>query len=217
MGMGEPIEEWEYDNHPNKDIVSTRCQEIIKNLTGKIQEIFQVLQETRPSHKFMFENVVPTNKIYLAGNYRGAKYPQLCDRPVYIAGFPGGHFSQVENLMKNFHHTLSQNIAKLSDYFKKNPLTAQQKIFALSKFVSIYFVQFLAIHPYANGNGHISRLLVWCIFNFKLVKCSFWSVPNRNINPPDQYIAAYRLGNQVPLVKAFISLISSENTGANLN
>lgn len=212
MGMGEALEEWEYEYHPEAHSVSDACLIMLQNLQNNKLEMEDVMRETRPYHKVMFERVTPFGREYLAGNYRGASYPQLVDRPVYIYGFSCAHFSQVEDSMRDFHQKLNADIQRISQYLKQSKLDAAQKIVAFSQFVSHYFVRFLSIHPYANGNGHISRLLVWCIFNFKSIKCSFWSVPDRNLNPPDQYVGDFRLGNKSPLVKAFADLIERENS-----
>lgn len=212
MGMGETLEEWEYDDHPEAHTVAEACLTMLQNLQKNTLEMRKVMLETRPCHKKMFEKVTPAGKDYLAGNYRGANYPQLIDRPVYICGFTCTPFHQVEDSMRIFHEKLNEDIQRISQYLKQSTFDAAQKIVIFSQFVSHYFVRFLSIHPYANGNGHISRLLVWCIFNYKSIKCSFWSVPDRNLNPPDQYVGYFRQGWKDPLIKVFIELIGRENS-----
>jgi Fic family protein len=62
----------------------------------------------------------------------------------------------------------------------------------ISKAVAMLMVLFLEIHPYANGNGHISRFLVW----FSLIKLGRppkrWSLHTRP--PYDTEIRLYREG-----------------------
>lgn len=211
MGMGEALEEWEYEDHAEAHSVAEMCLSILKNLQSNISGMEAVMEETRPYHQAMFERVTPAGRQYLAGNYRGAAYPQLVDRPVYIYGFECGHFSQIDHLMQDFHQRLIADVQRIRHYFKQSSLDVAQKIVVFSQFVSHFFVRFLSIHPYANGNGHISRLLVWCIFNFSSIKCQFWSVPDRNLNPPDRYVGYFRNGVKDPLIKAFAELIEREN------
>ena len=42
-------------------------------------------------------------------------------------------------------------------------LPAEEKLNYVVKFACRLLVQFLGIHPYANGNGHIRRLIVWLL------------------------------------------------------
>jgi Fic family protein len=43
-------------------------------------------------------------------------------------------------------------------------LSPEQRLRYLVALAAHVFVAFLTIHPYANGNGHAARLIVWSVF-----------------------------------------------------
>ena len=217
MGMGEKLVEWEYDDHPRARTVADYCLLLIDRLTENYPAMLDILKDVRPPHASMFAEVVPQGREYLAGNYRGAPYPQLIDRPVFIYGFDCAHYSEVHKLMDSFHHELVEGMEKIGVLARAGGWTPAQSLVALSAFVSHIFVNFLKIHPFANGNGHISRLLVWCIFQYKRIKCKFWQIPDRNVNPPDYMIGRYRNGDMNPLINCFLYLIRAENSNVALD
>lgn len=217
MDTGEKFQGWEYSDHPLSNTVEEACSFLVDRIKKDSSESTKVLKETRPFHRTMFENVTPPSMDYFAGNYRGAHFPLLDTYEVSIAGFPGTQSSIVHLVMDKFHTELHKNLSSLSNFFKDKNFSEEKKLIAFSSLVSVFFVNFLAIHPFANGNGHISRLLVFCIFKSKSIRCSFWKVPNRNIEPPDCLIAEYRNGNKSPLVVSFLRLIASENSASDFN
>jgi Fic family protein len=52
------------------------------------------------------------------------------------------------------------------------------------------FLAFVTIHPYANGNGHAARLVVWALLLRYGFQPTGWPVDPRPI-PADQYYLAY--------------------------
>lgn len=216
MGF-EPIQNWEYNYHPQKETVDQACSDIARRVCNDDNELKSVLAETKKSHEQMFRHVVPWGKEYLAGNYRGSDFPQLKMRPVYIGPFRGARYDTVSRLMTGFHAELDAEFSKLKVEAKSKGWDAKKKITAFCVLLSRFFVRFLAIHPYANGNGHISRLLVFCIFIGNAIYTPFWSIPDRNINiTPDELISKYRNGDKEPLLRAFFTLIEYSNPGLEL-
>nr|WP_223996592.1 Fic family protein [Burkholderia gladioli] len=71
-------------------------------------------------------------------------------------------------------------------------------------------VTFLAIHPYANGNGHISRFLILCYLGAAGCYPESWPIDKR---PPDPYIDAivlYRNGFADDLRELVLKHINGE-------
>jgi Fic family protein len=81
----------------------------------------------------------------------------------------------------------------------------EEKLTYAITFACRVFEEFLRIHPYANGNGHIARFLIWVILGY----CGYW--PNNwriepRPNPPyNDLIVEYRNGNCEPLEKLILS------------
>ena len=60
----------------------------------------------------------------------------------------------------------------------------RQQLRYIVAFASRVFVAFLTTHPYANGNGHIARLIVWCIMGRYGYWPRRWTVEPRPPDPP---------------------------------
>ncbi|WP_039550102.1 Fic family protein [Ralstonia solanacearum P673] len=73
-------------------------------------------------------------------------------------------------------------------------------------------VSFLAIHPYANGNGHVSRFFILCYLAAAGIFPDSWPIDKR---PPGSYIDAirmYRLGFADDLRELVLKHISGDYT-----
>ena len=73
----------------------------------------------------------------------------------------------------------------------------EEKLYYVVTFACRVLVEFLRIHPYANGNGHIGRFIVWLI----LARFGYW--PKQwplNASPPyHELLKTYRDGDPLPL------------------
>lgn len=211
---GEP-DSWEYSDHVNADDVAAFCRQIVAKASNDPSVVSSILVDTRPSHKEMFSTVTPVGHEYFAGNYRGSAWPKLQFYNVALSvggkEYYGHPSALVERAMASFHAELGKSI----DLFKRRSAELQwdkrKKVAGIAKLVGSFFVRFLTINPYANGNGHISRLIVWCMFAITSVNSSFWQVPDRNLEPPDIQVAQYRDGYTEPLLRTFIMLIDRAN------
>ncbi len=193
---------WEYKHHPNYPSLGDRCRRILVSLrSGKVQIDRDVL-DTRRHHETMFDGLTPQNCDYFAGHYRGEPYRCLEHLFVMIAGDPrvGTPPVYVAMDLANFgHNILRAGLSALTTAFNipDSRLAREDKLLYLVKYASRALVEFLRIHPYANGNGHMGRLIVW----FILAKFGYW--PKRwplNTSPPyDRLIFDYRSGQHDPL------------------
>lgn len=166
---------WEYQEHPHRAAVPIRCEAILNRLEKHTLPIDSSLRDSRPLHKEMFENLTPLACPYFAGNYRGERFKCLRHLEVRVpADARVGVKStlvaaQLANLLSN---VLSSGLKALEDAFKipDERLAPAQKTNYVVKFSCRLLNEFLRIHPYANGNGHIGRLIVWLV----LARFGYW-------------------------------------------
>ncbi|MET3513040.1 fido (protein-threonine AMPylation protein) [Pseudacidovorax sp. 1753] len=211
---------WKYESHPKAASVALRCAKILADADGDDLAKFSYLSSTRTWHRFLFEEVVHSRNSGYAGNYRGSNFFYLIAYEVSFGkkGDPpdpakqGKRAAEVARAMVDLHRSLISEIGKLRIEFAQNQnLTIENKLQAWSRMTATFFAEFLAIHPYANGNGHMSRLLVWCLFRMAGLRCVIWNVPTRNAWPTDEAIFLFRKGNKQPLIDAFHMLALQES------
>lgn len=210
---------WEYKGHPQEHTVAERTVELVRSATGSGICALSYLLDTRPRHAYMFALVVPQGEPAFAGGYRGSKEPylqidigvvrtkdEIPDR--FHRGTP---YPLVASEMHTYHQVLRMALAGLQQRLPALA-TKEQKLLALAEFTGIFFATFVEIHPYANGNGHISRLIVRCIFEIFNITYTDWETVKRNGLPPDEHITEFRKGNQYLLIDDFFKLLKQELT-----
>lgn len=204
---------WEYSDHPDRDSVTESCKKIQNDLIAKEDLRASVLVDTRPFHFEMFSQVVPAGFEGFAGSYRGSDYPYLKHAPVVIGWedesgkyhivHQGTSPVLVAAEMEKFHADLKLDLEKLS----KLDLDTERKIILLAHILSKYVVVFLSIHPYANGNGHISRLIAWVIFLSKGFFIQNWDLDVRPEHPFDHCIQLYQQGDTRAMITYFYCVL----------
>lgn len=193
---------WEYQEHPHRAAVPIRCEAILNRLEKKTLPIDSSLRDSRPLHKEIFENLTPPTCPYFAGHYRGERFKCLRHLEVMVASDPRVGVKpalvapQLANLLSNI---LSSGLKALEDAFKipDETLSLAQKTNYVVKFSCRLLNEFLRIHPYANGNGHIGRLIVWLV----LVRFGYWPKewPLDGHPPYDDLLSRYRDGHEQEL------------------
>lgn len=205
---------WEYSTVPgaNEDL-SARAKSALSQLVSldpPDQE--RIAKDTRPIHREYFRGLTPPGFDYYAGHYRGENFPCLVDYEVHVQGdVRVGHTAATVLL------EMDQLASDIDDVFKKLALawSANEKLFG--KELKVYrtielatavFVYFLEIHPYANGNGHMGRLVLITILARFGIFLRRWPLHPRPPDPPyTQLIAMYRSGNRAPLERFVLSCI----------
>lgn len=193
---------WEYKDHPHRSAVPLRCEAILHRLELGTLPVDGSLRETRPLHKELFENLTPLTCPYLAGNCRGDRFKCLRHLEVRVHGDarvgvkPAQVAAELANLRSNI---LSSGLKALDEAFglPNDEVSLAQKTYYVVKFSCRLLVEFLRIHPYANGNGHIGRLIVWLV----LARFGYWPKewPLDDHPPYDDLLAKFRDGNEQPL------------------
>lgn len=155
---------WEYKNHANYGTLATRCRGILVSLRTGAVKIDRGLRDTRPFHETMFTGLTPDKCDYFAGHYRGEPYRCLQYLFVMIASDPrvGTPPAFVAMDLANFaDNILRPGLSALNAAFgiPDSRLPPEDKLLYLVTYASRALVEFLRIHPYANGNESWPRLI----------------------------------------------------------
>jgi len=196
---------FEYETHADRpNVLPTRVSEILVAASrGQINLQGEVL-DTRHVHHRLFVGLTPPNCDYYAGHYRGESFRCLRHYRVTVPADPrvGSPPAKVAFDMQELGKLVGVGFAALDN---GPPLTAQDRLRYLIVFICRIFEVFLRVHPYANGNGHAARMIVWFIFLRYGYWPRRWSVEPKPPDPPySQYISLYRSG-QPQHLEAFIA------------
>lgn len=144
----------------------------------------------------------------MAGNYRGAPYLGLKNYEVIIAGNPGMPALVVAAEMTRFEADMKLAVENFDLAFQKAKADGKEAIvtYQFAIIAANFLVRFLEIHPYANGNGHMGRLIVWVL----LGRFGFWpkAWPLDERPSYNDLIAQYRKKIKGPLEKFILQCVA---------
>lgn len=191
---------WDYETHPDVSAVTEACKAFLIELRANPACKAAALADTRHFHSILFSAVVPDPCPYLAGNYRGADFPCLRNYDVGFGRHRGTFPLGVAYAMENLHKDLVGSFDDLDKAGRsaKAPLTGRDFLLRLVQLLAATMVRFFTIHPYANGNGHMGRLLVWAALGrYNRLPVQWWL----DASPPryGPLIDAHRAGDFKPL------------------
>jgi hypothetical protein len=107
--------------------------------------------------------------------------------------------------MSELNAEIRAGLAALDAHGNLNPQERLRYILALTSRV---FVAFLTIHPYANGNGHAGRFIVWSIMGRYGHWPRRWTVDPRPQDPPySDLISGCRSGDHDPLEQYLLQML----------
>ena len=204
---------WDYEDHPqHEDILPRKTEHLLIQLRNNNIQTLDASLDTRRIHEHLFTDLTPQHHRYYAGNYRGDEFRCLKYYQVSIRNDPrvGVSPSQVSSSIGYLKNGIDNSIGVFdtADKLPEASLPKEQKILYLVTLACRIFVEFLRIHPYANGNGHIGRFIVIAI----LGRYGFW--PKRfplDERPPDPpystLIKEYRDGNREGLENFMLKCI----------
>ena len=198
--------EWEYKRHPTyrPSELRARAVGIIRDLRNARTDSCGAAADTRPIHKQMFDGLTPIGHDYFAGHYRGEGYRCLQYYAVEIRGdrSVGLNPTLVFGRMSQFSREIRGGIAAL-DLAQRLPnsvVPSEQKLLRIIEFSCSVFEIFLRIHPFANGNGHMGRFMIWAILGRYGYWPSRWPIEPRPPDPPyTTLITQCRAGIHGPL------------------
>lgn len=199
---------WDYETHPNASSVTEACKIFLVELRNDPASKAAALADTRPFHALMFSAVVPAACPYLAGNYRGSDFECLRAYNVRFGHHHGTFARGVIYAMEEFHEDLRGALEDLdkAGVAPEAPLTGRFFLIRLIQILAATLVRFFTIHPYANGNGHMGRLLIWsALGRYNRLPVRWWL----DGSPPEYgpLIDAHRAGHAMPLEKFLMRCI----------
>lgn len=195
---------WEYKHHPSASDLVPRSVQLVLQLRSKTIQAKDVIFDNRPPHKFLFTGLTPEHCPYFAGHWRGEDFRCLryynvgIDSDASVGVAAEFVAAELDIFVKNSFGVL--NAVDTANELPLAILSEEVKLSYIVAFACSIFVEFLRIHPYANGNGHIARLITWAL----LARFGYW--PKKwplNKRPPDppysSLIKNYRLGQREAL------------------
>lgn len=157
-----PIE-WDYAKHPDRaNLLPPRIATVLEEIAMKTLDGVAFVLDSRSVHERLFAGLVLAGQPdYFAGHYRGEDYPHLKGYTVGIQGNPsvGAPPNLVAQEMKRFQVGVRHYLRQF-DTAAARVQDRSKKLLTVVPFAAHVFSEFLRIHPYANGNGHIGRIML---------------------------------------------------------
>lgn len=205
--------EFEYDNHPRRSTaLAQRTKEVLVDLRSRRLDSLRVAADSRLVHGSLFQDLTPAGHEYFAGHYRGEDFRCLKYYSVNIPSDPrvGYPPERVRDATSDLARLIVGGVSGL-DEAQKLPtarLSVRDRVVHTVAFACRVFEHLLRIHPFANGNGHAARFVVWSILGRYGLWPRRWPIEPRPPDPPyTALITEYRNGNPEPLERFVLQAI----------
>jgi len=196
---------WEYEHHPRRySVLRSESYGLYLDLIERRIDAKILVSDTRDAHRRLFSKLTPTHQPNLAGHYRGENFPYLKECRVSVPANPsvGCPPHLVNGELYKFNELAQHSIARI-DMLTAAPtplISEGEKFMAIIQCTALLGAYFMAIHPYANGNGHIGRLVMVAL----LGRYGHWpaelKIDPRPLNPSySTSIQQHQQGNPRPL------------------
>lgn len=209
-----PCPAWEYKDHSNyQSVLRNELAVLLRALRLGQVSIEVEGADTRPVHRQLFARLTPSGHPYFAGHYRGEDFPCLRDYAVKVPADPmvGIHYSGVQAAMMEFGQNLLAAASVLDQSFAlpDAAVSQEEKLYSAVVIAARAFQELLTIHPYANGNGHIARFIVWLFLGRYGYWPTNWTIdPRPSVANYSAAISGHRRGSAAPLELLILQSIS---------
>lgn len=172
----------------------------------------QLARDSRPVHDRLFAGLTPLNCHYYAGHYRGETFRCLQH---YVVGVPndprvGLPAEKVLHAMAAIARDIGSALEALDAHHLDQRLPHGERLYAAVKVACAILELILRVHPYANGNGHAARFIVWAVLGRYGYWPRDWPIEPRPPDPPyTDLIVQYRNGNPAPLEEFMLKRLFS--------
>lgn len=199
-----PCPGWKYEDRPDRSaVLSSEVQSLLLELRSGNLPIPEAIADTRPIHKRLFSKLAPPDLPHFAGNYRGADLLCLRDYEVTVGSTQGYQAKNVSKAMSHLATIIQDSISDLDTIFGAQ-LADLQQLYALVSVSADLFTYFNIIHPYANGNGHIARFIVWAILGRYQYWVRDWPIEPRPADPPYSGLVRQSIAGDIQPLQKFI-------------
>lgn len=194
---------FDYQHHPrHREVLVARIAELVNGLRRLRLDTCAVAQDSRPIHRLLFTGLTPLDYDYYAGHYRGEAFRCLRDYEVVVPSDPrvGLPPDSVLAAMDSIAQAMGEAIETLDTRHRDPAITAGDRLVSAVQVACEALEVVLRVHPYANGNGHAARFVVWAILGRYGYWLRNWPIEPRPDDPPyTTHIVEYRNGNHAPL------------------
>jgi fido (protein-threonine AMPylation protein) len=195
------------------NLLAAATAKLLTGINARQYPVDVFARDTRPIHKQLFSDLTPIGHEYYAGTYRGSHQKCLRNYNVEIRTdtLVGAPAPKVFELITRFGTAIVNATAAIDNALRSadNPIDPAERMIAVVRVACDAFVRFLTIHPFADGNGHTARALLWIILvRFDYVPDKWTIEPRPGIPEYGESIAKHRRGDTAPLEQFVLGSIS---------
>jgi fido (protein-threonine AMPylation protein) len=202
---------WNYKaDRANLPNLMMRSRELLSRLKCDILEA-SAIADTRPTHSFLFSDLTPAGFEYFAGHYRGEEFLCLRKAEVLAGGNEVVPAAKVLTRMSEF----AQDCEVLLGALDSQTGTEEARLKGYVLAACSAFGEFLEIHPYLDGNGHMGRYVVNAILSRGQYFLRGWPVDPRPFEPDYTILVKrYLSGDQEALEAHILKLVFTSKESA---
>lgn len=211
-----PKDGWNYDSKNREKVdrkLERRCEQLLKQMRSPNFRLVQNAIDSRPIHRAMFRWMTPICLGYFAGNYRGDQRFK-CLKNYFVGIGPadptvGAQPADVERDLANLQKGIEGFLSAIDS--ASQTLDAASRLYYVVDGICYILAEFLRIHPYADGNGHMSRFIVWALLLRLGITPLAWPLEQRPPDPPyGPCLTLYRQGHRDHLRRFMLSCIATQ-------
>jgi len=157
--LADDCQPWEYRDLPGAaDHVEKRTRAVLVEIATDGFDLVEHFKDTRPIHRRLFRNLTPPTHPAYAGGYRGDLQDE-CLRICWVSldgNRSGAAPDDVARDMRQWGEHLEEAV-KVLDALRLPP---PRHLVEVASVTASLYAGLLRVHPYANGNTHVARLMV---------------------------------------------------------